>query len=188
MKLSHIEAIREILEWRKLEKRVLGGQSRQGQWFVGDQMKTMNELYLDKITLADCRKHLPLLADESIDLLLSDIPYGINLDDWDVLHKQHKLGIAWPIPGSAWKSGFRRRGKPINGWSQADRGNGKEYEEWCKSWVQMVIPKLKKGSSVFIFGARRTIHRVVNAFEENDFLLKDILAWKKTSAHIGHKG
>ena len=33
------------------------------------------------------------------------------------------------------------------------------------------------------FGARRTIHRVVNAFEDSGFLLKDMLAWKKESAH-----
>ena len=45
------------------------------------------------------------------------------------------------------------------------------------------MPKLKSGASVFIFGARRTIHRAVNAFEDSGFLLKDILAWKKTSAH-----
>lgn len=34
----------------------------------------MNKNYLDKIILADCREHFPLLADDSIDLLLSDIP------------------------------------------------------------------------------------------------------------------
>ena len=42
---------------------------------------------------------------------------------------------------------------------------------------------MKNGSSLFVFGARRTIHRVINAFEESGFLLKDILAWKKPSAH-----
>ena len=34
----------------------------------------MNARYLDKITLADCREHLPKLEDDSIELLLSDIP------------------------------------------------------------------------------------------------------------------
>ncbi len=60
---------------------------------------------------------------------------------------------------------------------------GKEYEDWCQSWAEMAFPKLKSGASVFIFGARRTIHRVINAFEDCGFLLKDILAWKKESAH-----
>ena len=66
---------------------------------------------------------------------------------------------------------------------QADRNMGSEYEEWCRSWVEMVSPKLKSGASIFIFGARRTIHRVINAFEDNGILLKDILVWKKSSAH-----
>ena len=45
------------------------------------------------------------------------------------------------------------------------------------------MPKLKSGASIFIFGARRTMHRAVNAFEDCGFVLKDILAWKKASAH-----
>lgn len=146
-------------------------------------MNTMNQVYLDKITLADCREHLPLLTNDSIELLLSDIPYGINLDSWDVIHNNTNSALLGQSPAQFGKSGFKRRGKPINGWSQADRSMGREYEEWCKSWVQMVMPKLKSGASLFIFGARRTMHRVVNAFEDSGFLLKDILAWKKASAH-----
>jgi len=42
---------------------------------------------------------------------------------------------------------------------------------------------MKSGASLFVFGARRTIHRVINAFEDSGFLLKDILAWKKGAAH-----
>lgn len=143
----------------------------------------MNETYIDKITLADCREHLPLLADGSIDLFLSDIPYGINLDDWDVLHNNTNSALLGQSPAQMGKSAFKRRGKPINGWSQADRNMGQEYEEWCKSWTDTVMSKMKNGASLFVFGARRTIHHVVNAFEDSGFLLKDILAWKKNSAH-----
>jgi len=143
----------------------------------------MNEAYLDKITLGDCRDHLSLLADDSIELFLSDIPYGISLDDWDVLHNNTNSALLGQSPAQVGRAAFKRRGKPINGWSQADRNMGKEYEEWCKSWAAMVMPKVKSGASLFVFGARRTIHRVVNAFEDSGFLLKDILAWKKDSAH-----
>ena len=142
----------------------------------------MNIAYLDKITLADCRRHIPLLADNSIDLFLSDIPYGINLNEWDVLHNNTNSALLGQSPAQEGKLAFKRRGKPINGWSQADRNIGKEYEDWCKSWAEMVLPKVKSGASLFVFGARRTIHRVVNAFEDSGFLLKDVLAWKKDSA------
>ena len=143
----------------------------------------MNTDYLNRITLGDCREHLGNLEDDSIHLLLSDIPYGICLNDWDVLHDNTNSALLGCSPAQAGKSAFKRRGKPINGWSQSDRNIGKEYQQWCLEWASMSFTKMKTGTSAFIFGARRTIHRVVNAFEDSGFLLKDILAWKKTSAH-----
>lgn len=142
-----------------------------------------NRDYVDRITLADCREHLPNLDNDSIELFLSDIPYGICLDDWDVLHSNTNSALLGRSPAQLGKPAFRRRGKPINGWSKADRNIGREYEDWCSSWARIVMPKMRQGSSLFVFGARRTIHRVVNSFEDTGFLLKDVLAWKKETAH-----
>jgi site-specific DNA-methyltransferase (adenine-specific) len=147
-----------------------------------DELFAMSD-YINKITLGDCLEHLPKLEDNSIDLFLSDIPYGISLDDWDVLHNNTNSALLGKSPAQIGKSGFKRRGKPINGWSQSDRNIGVEYQEWCKDWANKVYPKMKNGSFLFVFGARRTIHRVINAFEDSGFLLKDTLAWKKPSAH-----
>jgi site-specific DNA-methyltransferase (adenine-specific) len=143
----------------------------------------MNERYLNTVINDDCRNHLPCIEDRSIDLFLSDIPYGISIDRWDVLHNNTNSALLGCSPAQAGKSGFKRRGKPINGWSQADRNIGKEYQDWCFSWSGLLFPKMKDGSSLFVFGARRTLHRVINAFEDSGFLLKDVLAWKKVSAH-----
>ena len=143
----------------------------------------MNEPYLNTITLGDCREHLPNLADESVELFLSDIPYGISLDDWDILHNNTNSALLGQSPAQVGKSAFKRRGKPINGWSQADRNIGLEYQQWCQGWAEMALPKMKNGASLFVFGARRTIHRVINAFEDSGFLLKDMLVWKKAAAH-----
>lgn len=143
----------------------------------------MNSTYINKITLGDCRNHLPFLSDGSIDLFLSDIPYGIGFDDWDVLHNNTNSALLGKSPAQEGKAGFKRRGKPINGWAKSDRNIGLEYQSWCRGWATKVYPKMKSGSFLFVFGARRTIHRVVNAFEESGFLLKDTLAWKKPVAH-----
>jgi site-specific DNA-methyltransferase (adenine-specific) len=143
----------------------------------------MNKNYINKITNRDCLEHLDNLDDQSIDLFLSDIPYGISLDEWDVLHNNTNSALLGKSPAQEGKSAFKRRGKPINGWSRADRNIGMEYENWCRQWIKKIYPKMKTGASLFVFGARRTIHRVVNAFENEDFLMKDILAWKKTAAH-----
>lgn len=143
----------------------------------------MNKNYLNKITNADCLEHLSKLDNNSIDLFLSDIPYGISLDDWDVLHNNTNSALLGKSPAQEGKTAFKRRGKPINGWSQADRNIGLEYQEWCLSWASLLSPIMKDGSNLFVFGARRTIHRVINSFEDAGFLLKDILSWKKPSAH-----
>jgi len=143
----------------------------------------MNEKYLNKITFGDCIDHIPQLTDDSIDLFLSDIPYGINMDDWDVLHNNTNSALLGKSPAQEGKSGFKRRGKPLNGWSQADRNMGIEYQQWCQDWANKVYPKMKNGSFLFVFGARRTIHRVINAFEDSSFILKDTMVWKKPSAH-----
>lgn len=138
---------------------------------------------MNKITLGDCTEYLPFLDDNSIDLFLSDIPYGISLDDWDVLHNNKNSSLLGKSSAQEGKSGFKRRGKPINGWSKSDRNIGFEYQEWCNNWASKVYPKMKNGSSLLVFGARRNIHRAINALEESGFLLKDVLAWKKSFAH-----
>jgi len=143
----------------------------------------MNDEYLNKITLGNCLTHISKLEGHSIDLFLSDIPYGVSLDDWDMLHSNTNSALLGKSPAQEGKSGFKRRGKPINGWSQSDRNIGLEYQQWCKNWATEVYPKMKNGSFLFVFGARRTIHRVINAFEDSGYLLKDTLAWKKPSAH-----
>ena len=66
----------------------------------------MNSKYLDKITNADCLEHLAFLQPESIDLFLSDIPYGINLDEWDVLHNNTNSALLGKSPAQEGKTGF----------------------------------------------------------------------------------
>ena len=51
----------------------------------------------------------------------------MGLDDWDVLHDNTNSALLGQSPAQAGKSAFKRRGKPINGWSQADRNIGREY-------------------------------------------------------------
>lgn len=142
-----------------------------------------NQDYINQIVNADCRNYLDKLQPNSIDLFLSDIPYGINLDSWDVLHANTNSALLGKSPAQAGKSGFKRRGKPINGWNEADKKIGQEYYKWCLTWTKKLYPLMKEGSSLFVFGARRTIHRAILAMEDSGFLLRDMLVWKKRNAH-----
>jgi site-specific DNA-methyltransferase (adenine-specific) len=118
-----------------------------------------------------------------VHLCLSDIPYGINFDDWDVLHPNTNAALLGQSPAQKGLNGFKRRGKPIQGWNKADRSIPSQYESWCHEWAEPLFPVMKKGASLFIFGARRTIHRAIVALEDAGFILRDVLAWKKKSAH-----
>ncbi len=139
--------------------------------------------FINTITHGDGISSLPLLEDASIDCFLSDIPYGIGMDDWDVLHNNTNSALLGQSPAQIGKSGFKRRGKPIRGWSNADRNIPKEYQDWCTSWAKLLYPKMKPGASLFLFGARRTIHRASIALEDSGFLVKDMLVWEKPGAH-----
>lgn len=139
--------------------------------------------FLNDVIAGDALTLIPQVDNNSVHCCISDIPYGISLDDWDVLHRNSNSALLGHSPAQEGKSGFKRRGKPIRGWSEADRLIPKEYQQWCSQWASMLYPKMKDGASLFIFGARRTIHRAIVALEDSGFLLKDILAWEKKNAH-----
>ena len=139
--------------------------------------------FLDAITGADCLDLLPQLPAESIHCLLTDPPYGISLDEWDVLHDNTNSALLGQSPAQLGKSAFRRRGKPINGWRASDRQIPREYQAFMERFAQAAFPALKPGASAFLFGARRTIHRAIVAMEDAGFLLRDVLAWEKPAAH-----
>jgi site-specific DNA-methyltransferase (adenine-specific) len=123
------------------------------------------------------------LPNEYVHAIISDIPYGICYDEWDVLHSNTNSALGGS--SAAQSNGgmlFKRRGKPLNGWSVADKKIPLEYQEWCASWASEWLRVLKPGSSCFIFAGRRFAHRCIVALEDAGFTFKDMLAWKKNTA------
>lgn len=138
---------------------------------------------LNNIYLGDSTVLIKELNKNSIDLILSDIPYGISYDEWDVLH--HNTNSALLGSSSAQRkagSVFAKRGKPLNGWSEADKKIPLEYQEWCEKWASEWLRVIKPGGSVFIFAGRRMAHRCICAMENAGFIYKDMIAWIKESA------
>lgn len=123
------------------------------------------------------------LSDDTIHLILSDIPYGINYDEWDVLHSNKNSALLGTSP-SQQKAGnvFKSRGKPLNGWSEEDRLISKQYYDFCMSFSKDWLRVLKPGASAFVFAGRRYAHRLICAMEDNGFIYKDMLAWIKPTA------
>ncbi|MBE7412537.1 MAG: site-specific DNA-methyltransferase [Leptospiraceae bacterium] len=142
-----------------------------------------NSNYINKIIHGNCVNVVKNIESDSIHLILSDIPYGIGADDWDVLHDNTNSAFLGSSPAQE-KAGaiFKKRGKPLNGWSEADRQIPKQYYEWCLTWVGDWLRVLKPGGSAIVFAGRRLAHRCICAFEDTGFTYKDMLAWSKEKA------
>lgn len=138
---------------------------------------------IDKVIQGDCTLELATIPDDSVHLIASDIPYGISADKWDVLHDNTNSALLGSSPAQKVAgSVFRSRGKPINGWSEADRAIPKQYQEWCQTWAHEWFRVLKPGASAFVFAGRRFAHRCVCALEDAGFSLKDVIAWERPRA------
>lgn len=138
---------------------------------------------MSRVEQGDSIQLIKTVEDESIHLILSDIPYGINYDEWDVLHNNTNSALLGKSPAQK-KCGtvFKTRGKPLNGWSQADKEIPLEYYQWCKLWSDDWYRVMKPGASCFIFAGRRLAHRCICAMEDSGFIFKDMIAWEKDSA------
>lgn len=131
----------------------------------------------------DSIKYIKNIDTESVHLILSDIPYGISFDGWDVLHSNTNSALLKENPIERQAGGvFKTRGKPLNGWSKADKNISKEYYEWCMSWASEWYRVLKPGASCIIFDGRRMAHRCICAMEDSGFIYKDMIAWEKSAA------
>lgn len=139
-------------------------------------------LELNKIYNEDCLITMSKIEDNSIDIVLSDIPYGIDYDDWDVLHNNTNSALGGVSPCLK-NSSFKRRGKPINGWNKSDKKISLEYYKWCSTWCKELFRITKEGSPILLFCARRFQHRVALALEDNGFLIRDILIWEKNKCN-----
>jgi len=139
--------------------------------------------YHSEVCQGDSLTLLSEFSDDSVDLILSDIPYGIAAEDWDVLHENTNSALRGRSPAQS-KAGaiFRSRGKPINGWSQADRRIPHEYYDWCAQWAPQWLRVLRPGGSAIVFAGRRHAPRCVAALEDAGFNFRDMLGWIRPRA------
>jgi site-specific DNA-methyltransferase (adenine-specific) len=139
-------------------------------------------LEINKIYNMNCLEGMKYIDDKSIDIVLSDIPYGINYDDWDVLHTNTNSALMGQSPAMK-QTTFKKRGKPINGWNKADKKISYEYYSWCRQWCKELFRITKEASPILLFSSRRYLHRVCCALEDEGFLIRDILIWQKDRCH-----
>lgn len=138
---------------------------------------------IDKIICGDSIELIKSIDNEYVHAIISDIPYGICYEDWDILHNNSNSALGGTSNAQLEiGSLFKRRGKPLNGWSESDKKIPIEYQEWCSKWASEWLRVLKSGGSCFIFAGRRYAHRCIVALEDAGFTFKDMLAWEKNFA------
>lgn len=64
---------------------------------------------------------------------------------------------------------------------------GIDFGEWDKgfdltSWIKVAETTLKKGGNIVIFNDWKNMTYITKALEENGFVIKDLIRWKKTNA------
>ena len=123
----------------------------------------------------DCLIALKTLADNSIDSVVTDPPYGLNFmgKEWDRLgdtsadftnlDKPHISQESFPMKKS--------RGRPIC------ETNGKAQQDWHLMWAKECLRVLKPGGFLLAFGGSRTYHRMACAIEDAGFEIRDQIMW-----------
>ena len=142
-------------------------------------------LDIDAIYKGNSIELIKKIETESVHLILSDIPYGISFADWDILHENTNSALGGSSPAQhKTGNGFKMRGKPINGWSEADRKIPLEYQNWVESWAKEWYRVLKPGASCFIFAGRRYAHRAIVGLENSGFTFRDMIGWNRSNATL----
>ena len=65
---------------------------------------------MNKIICGDSRQELKNIDSDSIHLIVSDIPYGISYDEWDVIHSNTNSALLGKSPAQEQSSVFSKRG------------------------------------------------------------------------------
>jgi DNA modification methylase len=101
-----------------------------------------------KLINGDCREALRAIADNSIDSIVTDPPYGLEFmgKDWD----------QFPTSGGSRMQAFQAYLTPV-------------FEECLRV--------LKPGGHLLAFGGARTYHRLASAVEDAGFEIRDQLMW-----------
>ncbi|HEY7953447.1 MAG TPA: site-specific DNA-methyltransferase [Solirubrobacteraceae bacterium] len=99
---------------------------------------------------------LAKLPDASVDAIVTDPPYGIEI-----------TGEAWD--GLAIRQAVRREGEALS--------TGAALERWTQVWAAQALRVLKPGGHLLAFGAPRTFHRLVTGVENAGLEVRDQLLW-----------
>lgn len=135
------------------------------------------------LILGDCIEVMKTLADNSVDALVTDPPYGWRFmgkawDGKDIVEKA-KRG-----PTTAQKGGdFQGPNRGISNQSSSageydlSRNGNYSFQLFSEEYAKEVMRVLKPGGHCLVFCGPRTYHRMACGFEDAGFEIRDQLQW-----------
>jgi site-specific DNA-methyltransferase (adenine-specific) len=115
-------------------------------------MKNKNVFY-NEDCVAGCKKHF---EDDSVDLIITDPPYGINGDQ---LHKHYN----------------RKEDFVIDGYVEVPAA---EYEEFSRKWIKQAERILKPGGCIYIVSGYTNLLSILKALQETQLQELNHIIWK----------
>ncbi|HEY5193843.1 MAG TPA: site-specific DNA-methyltransferase [Solirubrobacteraceae bacterium] len=112
-----------------------------------------------EIRNGDCLAVIPRLDPSTIDAVITDPPYGIQIENlrWD---SPRRLD---PAPPATCR---RSRTSP-----------SVAFQRFCTEWARQCLRVLKPGAHIAAFSSTRTVHLLACGLEDAGFELRDLLVW-----------
>jgi site-specific DNA-methyltransferase (adenine-specific) len=110
-------------------------------------------MFYNEDCIEGAKKHL---EDNSVDLIITDPPYGIS---GDTLHKHYN----------------RNEEHVLDGYIEIPQ---KEYPSFSKQWIQQAARVLRPGGSIYIVSGYTNLRHILNALSETNLEEVNHIIWK----------
>jgi site-specific DNA-methyltransferase (adenine-specific) len=116
----------------------------------------MKSLEFNSIYNMDCIEGMKLLSDSSVDLIITDPPFGIDF--------------------KAWKANYNRKNsRVLEGYNEVLPDN---YYEFTLNWMTQAHRLLKDSGSMYIFSGWNYLKDILNVIDELGFITVNHIIWK----------
>ena len=129
---------------------------------------TSKNPYLNQLIQGDSLEILPLLAENSVDLVFADPPYNLQL-------KQ-----------DLWRPNHTQVDAVNDEWDQFD--SFKAYDEFTREWLKAVKRVMKPNSTIWVSGTYHNIFRVGTIMQNLGFWILNTVGWMKYNAMPNFRG
>lgn len=125
------------------------------------------------------------MADNSVDSIVTDPPYGIGFmgkawDDADIRRRAEARMSARaqpPLPSGAERVNPRQARSETAGAYDMSLSGLRHFQVWTEEWAAAVFRVLKPGGHLIAFASPRSYHRMAAGIEDAGFVIRDQIMW-----------